>query len=68
MQGRLPRQAPRGFRMSMAENEFMQMHIQNLLDKGLIIPTLGPFGSPILVVKKPHVLNGIKMRDRLQKT
>ena len=43
-QGRLPRQAPRGFRMSMAENEFMQSHIQNLLDKGLIIPTLGPSG------------------------
>jgi hypothetical protein len=53
-QGKLPREAPRGFRMSVAENEFMQTHIQTLLDKGLIIPTLGPFGSPILVVKKPH--------------
>ena len=53
-QGRLPRQSPRGFRMSVAENEFMEKHIQELLDKGLVSPTLGPFGSPILVVKKPH--------------
>ena len=53
-QGKLPKQARRGFRMSVAENEFMQCQIQTLLDKGLIVPSLGPYGSPILVVKKPH--------------
>ena len=54
MQGRMPKTAPRGFRLSEAENEFMEKHIRELLDKGLIQPCLGPYASPILVVKKPN--------------
>ncbi len=54
MQGRMPKTAPRGFRLSEAENEFMEKHIRELLEKGLIQPCLGPYASPILVVKKPN--------------
>jgi len=54
LQGRIPRNAPRPFRLSEAELEFMQGYIQELLDKGLIQPCLGPYASPILVVKKPN--------------
>ena len=54
LQGRMPRPSPRGFKMSQAENEFMIKNIQGLLDKGLIKPCMGPYASPILVVKKPH--------------
>ncbi len=54
LQGRLPKSAPRGFRLSEAELEFMQKYIKDLLDKGLIQPCLGPYASPILVVKKPN--------------
>ena len=52
----MPKPAVRGFKLSMAENEFMLKHVQSLLDKGLqmVQPSLGPFASPILVVKKPQ--------------
>ena len=53
LQGRIPRTAPRGFRLSEAEQEFLEKYIKDLLDKGLIQPCLGPYASPILVVKKP---------------
>ena len=41
LQGRIPRNAPRPFRLSEAELEVMQRYIQELLDKGLIQPCLG---------------------------
>ena len=42
LQGRIPKSAPRGFRLSEAEYEFMEKHVKGLLDKGLIQPCLGP--------------------------
>ena len=54
LQGRMPKTAPRGFKMSEAEKEFMMKYVQDLLDKGLAQPCMGPYASPILVVKKPH--------------
>ena len=40
--------------MSIAEHEFIESHVRGLWEKGLVNPCLGPYASPILVVKKPN--------------
>ena len=40
LQGRIPKSAPRGFKLSEAEYEFMEKYVRGLLEKGLIQPCL----------------------------
>ena len=42
----------RGFRYSPAELAEMRKQVQELIEKGLIVPSSSPFGAPVLFVKK----------------
>jgi hypothetical protein len=67
-----PAKAP--FRLSWAEQEELKKQLQELLEQGLIVPSLSPYGAPVLLVKKKdgsyrmcvdyRQLNKITIRDR----
>ncbi len=40
------------YRMAPAELKELKVHLQELLDKGFIHPSVSPWGAPILFVKK----------------
>jgi hypothetical protein len=40
------------YRMSTPELKELQMHIEELLKKGYILPSVSPWGAPVLFVKK----------------
>jgi hypothetical protein len=42
----------RGYRHSPAELEEMRKQVQELIEKGFIVPSSSPFGAPVLFVKK----------------
>ena len=54
--------------MSIAEHEFIESHVRGLWEKGLVNPCLGPYASPILVVKKPNSSDLRCMCHRLPQT
>jgi hypothetical protein len=43
------------YRMSTLELKELQMHIEELLNKGYIHPSVSPWGAPVLFVKKKDV-------------
>ena len=51
----------RAHRMGVRESEACLKQIQELLDKGYIRPSNSPFGSPVMMVPKPHQPDKLRM-------